>query len=132
MSGEYPYPYPGNSDPGGTYPDPPASYPRGPTPSQVKRVWLLTCLALVLAAATIVPDHAFAQATSGALSGGSSGLLGTTITWFTTNLLGGLIMVGVICIGGMFMFMRLYIAGVAMMVCGALIADNYQAIAALL
>jgi hypothetical protein len=91
---------------------------------------MLACLSAI---AVTLPNWAFAQVAGGggALSGGSAGLLQTAITWFTTNILGGMIMIGVLCIGGMFMFMRLYIPGVVMMIVGALVADNYTTIAAM-
>lgn len=98
-----------------------------------QRVWLATTLALLFVAALLLPQEVMAQAIGGGgISGGSPGLLGVVIQWFTTNLLGGLIAMCVIAVGCIFMFMRLHIPGVATMIAGALVADNYQAIASLL
>jgi TrbC/VIRB2 pilin len=98
-----------------------------------ERMWLTFCCSVLVVVALLLPQVVLAQAIGGGgISGGSPGLLGTVIQWFTTNLLGGLIAMCVIAVGCIFMFMRLHIPGVATMIAGALVADNYQAIASLL
>ena len=99
--------------------------------TDTQRAWLLTVSVLLAAAALLVPDVAFAQLSGGG-SGGNPGLLSPIVQWFQQNLLGGIILIGVIAIGIILCFMRFYIGAAAMMVIGALIADHAQQIAALL
>jgi type IV secretory pathway VirB2 component (pilin) len=91
----------------------------------VKRQHLTT--AILAAAFSVVAGTAHAQA-----AGGGGGLIQPIITWFMTNIGQGLIMIGVVVVGGMMIAGRHTLAGVAVMVIGALIFANYQTIAALI
>lgn len=89
------------------------------------RSWLTVALTLVF---LLVADTAFAQAVGG---GGNGGLLSTIIQWISTNLLQGIIMIGVIVIGCMMIAGRHTLGGVVVMVLGAIIIANYNTIAGL-
>jgi type IV secretory pathway VirB2 component (pilin) len=89
----------------------------------VKREHRIT--AILAAALSVVAGTAHAQAAGG-------GLIQPIITWFMTNIGQGLIMIGVVVVGGMMIAGRHTLAGVAVMVIGALIFANYQTIAALI
>lgn len=91
-------------------------------------VWTL---ALIVTLGLILPDVVFAQST-GAASGGNAGWVQSVITSFTTNILGGIIQATVIGLGVLMMVMRWHMVTAGMIIIGALVADNYQTIAALL
>lgn len=80
----------------------------------------LACLGLMIAA------PAYAQIAGG---GGNTGLLSQVINWFTTNIAEGLIAAGVLLVGCLLLFGRHSLAGVAVMVIGALVIGNYATIA---
>jgi type IV secretory pathway VirB2 component (pilin) len=77
----------------------------------------LLCLAI---------SPALAQVAGG---GGNTGLLSQVINWFVTNIAQGLIAAGVIFIGCLLLFGRHTLAGVAVMVIGALVIANYATLA---
>jgi type IV secretory pathway VirB2 component (pilin) len=78
-------------------------------------------------ALTGVAAPAFAQIAGG---GGNAGLLSQVINWVATNIIGGLIAAGVIFVGCLLLFGRHTLAGVAVMVIGAIVISQYQTIAA--
>ena len=61
--------------------------------------------------------------------GGNTGLLSQVINWFVTNIAQGLIAAGVIFIGCLLLFGRHTLAGIAVMVIGALVIANYATLA---
>jgi hypothetical protein len=73
-----------------------------------------------------VTSPAFAQVAGG---GGNTGLLSQVIGWFVTNIAQGLIAAGVIFVGCLLLFGRHTLAGVAVMVIGALVIANYGTLA---
>lgn len=75
----------------------------------------------------LIADTAMAQT----VGGGNGGLLGTIIQWIATNLLQGIIMLGIIIIGCMMIAGRHTLGGIIVMVVGALIIANYNTIAGL-
>jgi type IV secretory pathway VirB2 component (pilin) len=81
-------------------------------------------LALALTGA-VTP--AYAQVAGG---GGNAGLLSQVINWVATNIIGGLIAAGVLFVGCLLLFGRHTLAGVAVMVIGAIVISQYQTIAA--
>ena len=83
--------------------------------------------AILAAAFSVVTGTAHAQA-----AGGGGGLIQPIITWFMTNIGQGLIMIGVVVIGGMMIAGRHTLAGITIMVIGALIIANYTTSAALI
>jgi len=85
-----------------------------------------TILALTLLF-ILVANTAFAQA----VGGGNGGLMSAIIQWVATNLLQGIIMIGVIVIGCMMIAGRHTFGGVVVMIIGALIIANYNTIAGL-
>jgi type IV secretory pathway VirB2 component (pilin) len=85
----------------------------------------LAAVVLCLAAMTAAPAHAQIALGSG------GGLLGPVIQWFTSNIAGGLITIGVLAIGVLLLFLRFSIGFVGMMVIGALIMTHYQTIVGL-
>lgn len=80
--------------------------------------------ALALCLAT---SPAFAQI--GGIGGAGGGLLSQIINWFVTNIAQGLIMAGVLFVGGLLLFSRHSLAGIAVVVIGALVIANYATIA---
>jgi hypothetical protein len=82
-------------------------------------------LVLVLTGAVVTP--AYAQVAGG---GGNAGLLSQVINWVATNIIGGLIAAGVLFVGCLLLFGRHTLAGVAVMVIGAVVISQYQTIAA--
>ena len=80
----------------------------------------LASLSLLIAA------PAYAQIAGG---GGNTGLLSQVINWFTTNIAEGLIASGVLLVGCLLLFGRHTLAGIAVMVIGALVIGNYGTIA---
>ena len=74
----------------------------------------------------LVTSPAFAQVAGG---GGNTGLLSQVIGWFVTNIAQGLIAAGVIFVGCLLLFGRHTLAGVAVMVIGALVIANYATLA---
>ena len=78
------------------------------------------------AALTGVAAPANAQISGG---GGNAGQLSQVINWVATNIIGGLIAAGVIFVGCLLLFGRHTLAGVAVMVIGAIVSQ-YQTIAA--
>jgi type IV secretory pathway VirB2 component (pilin) len=89
-----------------------------------KRQYALPCLALAL---ILSAGAAYAQI-AGA---GGGGLLQQIIQWFVQNVVQGLIMAGVLFVGCLLLFGRHTLAGIAVMVIGALVISQYQAIAGL-
>ena len=81
-------------------------------------------LALALIGA-IAP--AYAQIAGG---GGNAGALSQVINWVATNIIGGLIAAGVLFVGCLLLVGRHTLAGVAVMVIGAVVISQYQTIAA--
>ena len=75
---------------------------------------------------TGVATPAFAQIAG---SGGNAGLLSQVIQWVATNIIGGLIAAGVLFVGCLLLFGRHTLAGVAVMVIGAIVISQYQTIA---
>ena len=75
---------------------------------------------------TGVATPAFAQIAGG---GGNAGLLSQVIQWVATNIIGGLIAAGVLFVGCLLLFGRHTLAGVAVMVIGAIVISQYQTIA---
>jgi type IV secretory pathway VirB2 component (pilin) len=90
-----------------------------------RRSYLTVALAMAF---VLLADTAFAQA----VGGGNGGLLNTIIQWVATNLLQGIIMIGVIVVGCMMIAGRHTLAGVVTMIVGGLVIANYNAIAALM
>jgi len=83
--------------------------------------------ALTLALVGMV-SPAFGQVAGG---GGNAGLLSQIINWVATNIIGGLIAAGVLVVGCLMLLGRHTLAGVAVMVIGAIVISQYQTIAAL-
>ena len=77
-------------------------------------------------ALTEVVTPASAQIAGG---GGNAGLLSQVIHWVATNIIGGLIAAGVLFVGCLLLFGRHTLAGVAVMVIGAIVISQYQTIA---
>jgi type IV secretory pathway VirB2 component (pilin) len=88
------------------------------------RRYLTIALAIVF---ILVADAAFAQG----IGGGNGGLLSAIIQWIATNLLQGIIMIGVIIIGCMMIAGRHTLGGIVVMVVGGIVIANYNAIASL-
>jgi type IV secretory pathway VirB2 component (pilin) len=88
-------------------------------------VWRLRGALAVLAILLAAPA-AYAQIAGG---GGNTGLLSQVINWFTTNIAEGLIASGVLLVGCLLLFGRHTLAGIAVMVIGALVIGNYATIA---
>jgi type IV secretory pathway VirB2 component (pilin) len=78
------------------------------------------------ATALVLATPAFAQVAGG---GGNTGLLSQVINWFVTNIVAGLIAAGVLFVGCLLLFGRHTLAGIAVMVIGALVIANYATIA---
>jgi type IV secretory pathway VirB2 component (pilin) len=93
--------------------------PRHHPPARVSAFCGLLCLAT---------SPAFAQVAGG---GGNTGLLSQVINWFVTNIAEGLIAAGVIFVGCLLLFGRHTLAGIAVMVIGALVIANYATLAGL-
>lgn len=87
-----------------------------------KRAVMALCL---LGVSVIAADPAFAQIAGG---GGNTGLMSQIINWFVTNIVEGLIAAGVLLVGCMLLFGRHSLAGIAVMVIGALVIGNYATI----
>jgi hypothetical protein len=88
-----------------------------------KRQYVTAALVLTfLLAANIAP--AFAQAAGG-------GLIQPIIQWVITNIVQGLIEGGILLVGCLLLFSRHTMAGVAVMVIGAIIISQYQTLAGL-
>jgi hypothetical protein len=81
--------------------------------------------AATLFAVLLATEPAFAQLGGG----GGQGLLSQIIQWFVTNIVSGLIAAGVLFAGTLLLFSRHTLAGIAVMVIGALVIANYQTIA---
>jgi type IV secretory pathway VirB2 component (pilin) len=75
---------------------------------------------------SLATSTAFAQVAGG---GGNTGLLSQVINWFVTNIAEGLIAAGVIFVGCLLLFGRHTLAGIAVMVIGALVIANYATLA---
>lgn len=75
----------------------------------------------------LLADNAMAQT----VGGGNGGLLSTIIQWIATNLLQGIIMIGVIICGVMMIAGRHTLAGIVTIIVGAVIIANYNTIAGL-
>jgi type IV secretory pathway VirB2 component (pilin) len=84
------------------------------------------CRAALVLALTEVVTPASAQIAGG---GGNAGLLSQVINWVATNIIGGLIAAGVLFVGCLLLFGRHTLAGVAVMVIGAIVISQYQTIA---
>ena len=82
--------------------------------------------ATLVLALTGAATPAYAQVAGG---GGSAGLLSQVINWVATNIIGGLIAAGVIFVGCLLLFGRHTLAGVCVMVVGAIVISQYQTIA---
>jgi type IV secretory pathway VirB2 component (pilin) len=74
----------------------------------------------------LTTSPALAQIAGG---GGNTGLLSQVINWFVTNIAEGLIAAGVIFVGCLLLFGRHTLAGIAVMVIGALVIANYATLA---
>jgi hypothetical protein len=85
-------------------------------------------LGLILTAA-LAPD-VYSQPVSAAGAGG--GLITQIISWFTSNILGGIIQVGIMGVGVAMLFMHFRLSIVGFVVVGGLIATHYAEIAGLL
>ena len=72
----------------------------------------------------LATEPAFAQ-----IAGGGQGLLSQVIQWFVTNIVNGHIAAAVLFVGGLLIFGRHTLAGIAVVVIGALVIANYQTIA---
>jgi type IV secretory pathway VirB2 component (pilin) len=84
------------------------------------------CRAALALALTEVITPASAQIAGG---GGNAGLFSQIITWVATNIIGGLIAAGVLFVGCLLLFGRHTLAGVCVMVVGAIVISQYQTIA---
>lgn len=93
--------------------------------------WLAFAFVAVAVALVGLPDVAAAQGIGGGITG-SGGLLQPALTWFGTNLAGGIVMAGVLFVGLGLLVMRMFVGGILMMVVGALVIGNYQTIASAL
>lgn len=86
---------------------------------------MLAAISLFYVALAVEP--AYAQIAIG--GGGGAGLLSQVIQWFITNIAQGLIMIAVVFAGVLLMFARHSLAGVALMVIGAIVISQYATIA---
>lgn len=86
-----------------------------------------TCSVLAVAALLLV----FTTAAAYAQAAGGGGLLAPIINWVATNLLQGLIEGGILLVGVLLLFSRHTMAGVAVMVIGAIVISQYANLAAL-
>ena len=93
-------------------------------PRRDQPVWV--AISTFCALLCLATSPALAQVAGG---GGNTGLLSQVINWFVTNIAQGLIAAGVIFIGCLLLFGRHTLAGVAVMVIGALVIANYATLA---
>jgi type IV secretory pathway VirB2 component (pilin) len=94
----------------------------------VSRPSIRTLILAALVLTLLVADPAFAQIAGG---GGGGGLMQQIIQWFVTNIVQGLVMGAVLFIGALLLFGRHSLAGVMVVIVGALVIANYQTIAGL-
>lgn len=98
--------------------------------NRCKGRWRPYAVATATVAIAVALQHpAFAQFATG--GGGSSGLLAPILQWFGTNIVAGLIEVGILGIGIAMLFQRFFMGVLAMMVVGALVIGNASTITAL-
>jgi type IV secretory pathway VirB2 component (pilin) len=65
------------------------------------------------------------------IGGGGGGYLQQVIQWFVTNIIQGLVMIGILIAGVTLMMGRHTVAGLAVMAVGAIVMTHYAEIAAL-
>ncbi len=97
--------------------------------NRCKGRWRPYAVTAATIAIVLLTQPAFAQFAVG--GGGSSGLLAPILQWFGTNIVAGLIEVGVLGIGIAMLFQRFFMGVLAMMVVGALVIGNASTITAL-
>lgn len=88
---------------------------------------LTIAVAAILLVGLIIAPDAHAQ-----LGGGGGGYVAQLIQWFTTNIAQGLIMGAVLFCGVLLMFGHHTMAGVAVIIVGALVMSHYQELAGLI
>jgi hypothetical protein len=90
--------------------------------------WAMLFVTLLLYGTT----PALAQFVGAGVTGTGGGLIAQLISYINTNFASGLIEACVMLAGGMMMFQRHTMAGLATMACGALVVTNSAAIGALI